>query len=237
MPCGSGRPGKCRLVDRTDSGSVANSVPMPHRDLASFATDHIQKRMAGFTKDIRICLKLTRHPAGGKPTAAYSPALATCCATLEYLTGMFTGRRNGPNVDFIVKYAKRYLPQPDYSRDILEILFDLFRHAVAHRGIVSGVMVHERSGRRIAWRLSTGASKPAIQVVADPGQDPRAPWPCSFTHRAHIHLDQLGKDIAQSGASYAADVASSDRLLQNFAKYMEVVFPRNTRRQSRQPPL
>jgi hypothetical protein len=106
------------------------------------------------------------------------------------------------------------------------VLFEAFRHAVAHRGIVSGVMLHEKSKRRIAWSIADGLSRPAIQIVADAGEDPRAPWHCPHTHRAHIYLGRLASDIRAGGTSYANAIGANARLIQNFAKAMEWIFPR-----------
>lgn len=195
-------------------------------EMASYASAHIKERMDGFTKDIRICLRPIVHPTTRRPTVAFSPALATCCATLEYLTSLATGRRNGPRVDQIAGFARDYMPQPDYNADVIAVLFEAFRHAVAHRGIVSGVMLHGKSNRRIAWLLADGLSRPAIQITVDAGEDLRAPWHCPHTHRAHIYLRRLASDIRAGGTSYANAVGANARLVQNFAKAMEWIFPR-----------
>lgn len=131
-------------------------------DFALFAVKHVNDRMVGFRKDIRICLTPTTHPVTKQPTLAFSPALGTCCATLEYLSSLFLGK-NDPSRPGIAEYAKNFLPDL-YNRPTIEMLYRAFRHAVAHRGIVSGVWIDESTGNRIAWKLSDGASHPAIAV-------------------------------------------------------------------------
>jgi hypothetical protein len=64
----------------------------PHRgangDLVRFAQDFVRKRAGSLSKDISICLTDTPSDDGKSITHAYFPALAACCAFMEYMTGL-----------------------------------------------------------------------------------------------------------------------------------------------------
>jgi hypothetical protein len=201
----------------------------PH-DPAKFAPAFVRGRLGGFKKDIQICL--TGIPSTVRPglTHAYFPALATCCATLEYLSGLYLGQLKGLKYQHVIKYALRFLPQPAYDKDMIRVLFDAFRNGVAHRGIASGVWIDEHPrtrGRRFTWKVYALDEGAALEVLPDEGQitkDP--PWSCRYTHRVHIRLGQLAKDICASADMYL-DALVADRALQDkFMRCMEYLYPR-----------
>lgn len=191
--------------------------------------------MKGFSKDMGICLRAA--PAKDKPgsmTHAYFPALMNCCGTLEYLAGLFTGRAGLPSVghDDWQQYG-RFLPQPAYSPDVLRVLYKAFRNPVAHRGIASGVWVdrhHQHLYRRVTWTISADSKHPAIDIRDTPGQlrnDP--PWECTYTHRAHIHLGRLWRDIRDSALAaggYRDELATDNTLVSKFEACMRRLYPR-----------
>src|SRR5436309_1157196 len=113
------------------------SSRLPHRgangDMVKFARDFILTRAGGLKKDTQICLTDTPTSDGGKTTHAYFPALAACCGFLEYMTDLHRGRLNKSGWSDVVVWTNKYMLQPDYSDDIVRVLFDGFRHAVAHR--------------------------------------------------------------------------------------------------------
>jgi hypothetical protein len=63
-------------------------------------------------------------------------------------------------------------------------------------------------------------------VLAEPGKLTRdPPWPVSYTHRVHIHLGSLWRDIAEGARLYAADVAHRPQLQGKFTKCMKRMYP------------
>jgi hypothetical protein len=90
-------------------------------DLRVFAPLFIDDRMAGFEKDLRICL--TPVPAIHRrgETHAYFPALAACCGAIEYLATLTIGRarpiRDGLVRRDIESFAQDYMRQPDYDAE------------------------------------------------------------------------------------------------------------------------
>lgn len=203
---------------------VHRGVP---RDPAEFASRFIEGRLASFEKDMRICLTGAPSISGSGVTHAYFPAFAACCGTLEYLTGLYRGNVNGIGWQQVADWAQNFLPQPDYDSETVRVLFHGFRHPVAHRGIASGVWV-DRAGeqRRLTWKLSANAKRPACEVVEEEGElrrDP--PWPCRYTHRVHIHLRALQVDIREAANRYGKELARNSRLESNFQKCMRQLYP------------
>lgn len=200
--------------------------------MVTFAQAFVRDRMIGFEKDMHICLTGIPHPTKRGRTHAYFPALGACCATLDYLASLFSGHiSKGPHESEIVRYAQRYLPQPDFGADAIRVLFRVFRHAVAHRGVATGVWVerHETgSRRRLTWKIYATSKQPAIQVSDSPGvlrSDP--PWPCEYTHRAHIYLGRLWTDVRDSARAYADDLPADAALVDHFTHCMRYLYPQN----------
>ena len=200
-------------------------------DQGEFAKKFVLDRLAGFEKDIEICLSPIPSRTRRGPTHAYFPALASCCGTLEYLAALHRGRLNGLGWPDVAKWAERYLPQPDYDEDTVRILVDAFRNAVAHRGIATGVWIDQmpgpEQGRRLTWRVLADSRHPSIRIVREEKtlvNDP--PWPCSYTHRVHIHLKAMSVDIRNGAKGYANDVSQDMELQSKFFACMKQLYPR-----------
>lgn len=177
-----------------------------------------------------ICLRGIRKTKSNEWTHAYFPALMTCCSMLEYLAGLHAGRLDGLGTRDILAFSRKYLNQAKYGDEVVRILFDAFRNAVAHRGIATGIWVDHHpatGGRRLTWKVSATKQGVPLEVVQEAGtllMDP--PWPCPYTHRVHIRLGRLWRDIAASARSYAADIRRSAQLQENFTRCMLRLYPR-----------
>jgi hypothetical protein len=198
---------------------------------AKFAPRFIEGRLVGFEKDMTICLTSFDSPVSGKKTHAYFPALAACLATLEYFVALHRGNLKPAGWVQIAAFASRYLPQQDFDKETVRILFQAFRHPVAHRGITTGIWVDQTpgigKGRRLAWMISAGTKRPACQVIAEIGilkKDP--PWPTAYTHRVHIHLGALWRDICDGARLYAKEIAVDPKLQVRFDTCMQHLYPR-----------
>jgi len=199
-------------------------------DPGRFAERFIRSRVAGFDKDIRICLTPVRARARAGLTHAYFPVLGTCCATLEYLAGLYRGNLRGIGAQHIADWAEQFLRQPDYDRETIRVLFDAFRHPVAHRGIASGVWIDQRPGpthgNRLTWKVLADARRPSCRIVPERGdlqRDP--PWLCGYTHRVHIHLRGLAVDIRNGALANARAVRGDHNLQTSFMKCMQQLYP------------
>lgn len=130
----------------------------------------------------------------------------------------------------VASWSERFLPMPDYEREIVKVFFDAFRHSVAHRGIATGIWIDRRTNtkgeRRVTWLLSELVSRPACRLVNDEGflvNDP--PWRCRHTHRMHIHLGALAEDLASGAAAYADELQRNPDLQRNFERCMRALYP------------
>lgn len=205
----------------------------PHRgfadDIGAFGHAFITTRLEGFLKDIEICLTDTPNGRGGI-THAYFPALATCCAFLEYMTALERGGIDGGGRANVARWAARYLPQPAYGDDPIRVLIEAFRNSVAHRGIATGIWCDRRKGgqisRRVTWMLSESRGTPALQIVEDAGRLTRdPPWPCVHTHRMQIYLRSLADDLAGGARSFAATIRRDPESQRRFRKTMLAMYP------------
>lgn len=206
-----------RLAHRNAAGNIS-----------AFARDFIEARLAGFEKDLTICLTPTPSLTRRGNTHAYFPALGACFGFLEYVTGLFRGNINGIGWRQIADWTDRFLPQPDYGRDMVRVFFDAFRHSVAHRGIATGIWIDRSTAprARVTWRVLADARRPACRLVAEAGvlkSDP--PWPCPYTHRMHIHLRALRTDLRKGVLSYAGAIGTEPHLQRNFETCMRQLYP------------
>ncbi len=180
---------------------------------------------------MKICLTRMKSPTRSGYTHAYFPALATCCATLEYLSGLRRGNViDSVGYDQISHFSDRHLPQPDYDRETIRILFLAFRNSVAHRGISTGVWVDRQPGpgrgRRLTWKVLANSRHPAVRIRNEKGKltkDP--PEDCEYTHRVYIHLRDLWIDIRGAVHSYREELVDSRRLLNRFDDCMTQLYP------------
>lgn len=197
-------------------------------NVAAFARHFLQARLAGFEKDLAICLTPIQSSTRRGLTHAYFPALSACFGFLEYLAGLHRGNLNGIGWVQVANWADRFLPQPDYNRELVRILFSAFRHSVAHRGIATGVWV-DRSKTphlRVTWRVLADVRRPACKLIGERGtlkRDP--PWPCPYTHRMQIHLKALQSDLAEGVLNYIAAVEIDKKLQSNFEACMRQLYP------------
>jgi hypothetical protein len=195
-----------------------------------FVRRFIASRLAGFEKDMKICLTPMPSRRNARSTHAYFPALGACCGLMEYLTGLYGGNLNGIGWRQVTEWARRYLNQAHYGDDVVRVFFEAFRHSVAHRGIASGIWIDRAPGpgrgRRVTWEVTAGRTRPAVQILKDPGvlkRDP--PWECPYTHRAHIHLASLKVDIRNAARRYAGEAGNDPDLLANFTSCMRQLYP------------
>ena len=198
---------------------------------ADFEQRFLEGRLQGFEKDMRICLRGTPRADGRRGnTHAYFPALSVCCSTLEYLAALHSGRLKDVGKAQVSAYALRFMPQPDYEAEAIRILFDALRNTVNHRGIGNAVWIdpHAASkGRRLTWNIKASARRPAISVETASGVIKKSsPWPCCYSHRVHIELGRLWRDIARSVTPYLFALQNEPVLSARFMTCMKELYPK-----------
>ena len=103
---------------------------LPYRgsggDLVVFAPRFIMDRMAGFEKDMRICLTpvLATH-LQGTDARLLPPGLAACCGAIEYLGALSVGNpgpiKKGLSRGHVQDFARRYMAQPHYDNEAIRV--------------------------------------------------------------------------------------------------------------------
>ena len=153
-------------------------------ELLGFARQLFDNRVETFQKDIAICRTPDAH---GRH--AYFPAVITCIAFAELLSGCYAGRLDGLELKHLEQYANAFM-EPEYTDDLrcLGLLYECLRHKVAHLAYPYPVIRHRKSGRLVTWSIHEKEGRPAIEIV---DYLPRnmwwvrttRPWPVSYDCR------------------------------------------------------
>jgi hypothetical protein len=98
------------------------------RELVAFARAFFSNRVGSFRKDIAICMKRDAHGHH-----AYFPALITCIAFADLLSGLYAGKLQYHGPKELKRYAEKFM-KAEYTSDTrrLDILYEFLRHKIAH---------------------------------------------------------------------------------------------------------
>jgi hypothetical protein len=195
-------------------------------ELLGFAREFFDNHVETFQKDIAICRTPNAHGQH-----AYFPALITCIAFAELLSGCYAGRLSGLKLKDLEQYAKDFM-EPEYTSDRrrLELLYECLRNKVAHLAYPYAVIPHGKPRRLVTWSIHETEGRPAIEVVDYLPRimwlvQTRRPWPVSYDCRIEVSVGSLAKDIVGSIDRYLQHL-QSDRLAgEHFAKCMRDYFP------------
>src|SRR5580704_16108554 len=118
--------------------SILNQAPiaMPvlpfssDADVVHFAKAFLDNHIERFKKDIAICL--TPKKVNSAKSHAYFPALITCIAFADLLSGLNAGKLDGHGLRELKDYITKFMNNTDYTSDRIDVLYECFRHKVAH---------------------------------------------------------------------------------------------------------
>jgi hypothetical protein len=201
-------------------------------EIVEFARAFLDEHLVRFKKDIKICLTPNTNNEH-----AYFPALITCIAFAEFLSGLHAGKLDGSGLRHLKKYAVDFMPI-EYTEDRLNVLYECFRHKVAHLALPYAVLdtdtkpqtFHGQPRRLITWTVSAGRGKPSIEIseVKPTKQIEMAvtPWPVYYDHRATVYLCSLAYDIKKSIPRYLRRLEDDPTARDRFKKCMVVYFPK-----------
>jgi hypothetical protein len=205
------------------------------------ASDFIKSRAAGFRKDIAICQRglspeyLMRWlpPNTTRPRHAYFPALMTCLSFLEFLSGFRAGDISGRNsIKQIKKFSRNYLDQLKYNDIIIDILWECFRHKIAHlyhpyfvfdTKSKSGIF---QQNMRITWRISEKRTDPHLTLERKRGGLSKMnilEVELRYDHVIHISIPAFREDLLTAADRYANDLLTDTTLLPNFEKAIKIM--------------
>lgn len=204
------------------------------KQIADFASWFLRDRAQGFRKDVDICLT-----ANKKGDHAYLPALMTCFSFLDFLSGLYAGKVEGHGKKEFLIYCGTFLDSTKYAKSDLAILYEGFRHKLAH--LSRPYTVFDTSTKRslpnqtmrIAWTINAArCSKPLQLKKCDSSQmllRTQTPWPVSYDHRITISVRSFAIDSRKTllgNNGYIQKLRSSDDLRRKFACCMSQFYPR-----------
>jgi hypothetical protein len=201
-------------------------------EVVQFARAFLKEHLARFCKDIKICLT-----PNAKGEEAYFPTMITCIAFAEFLSGLYAGTLDGDGHKKLKKYTVKFMPA-EYTADRIDILYECFRHKVAHLALPYVVFdtasksktFHRRPRRLITWIVTAGRGRPPIQIAkvnpAKQIQSAVTPWAVYYDHIVTVYLCNLAYDIKSSVAKYLRHLEADSAARDNFEKCMSDYFPR-----------
>jgi hypothetical protein len=198
-------------------------------DVEKFARKFLHEHVERFSKDIAICLRPDENGSH-----AYFPALITCIAFAELLSGLHAGNLESRDaLKKLKNYASDFMDQTIYDSDRLEILYVMFRHKVAHLAQPYAVFdtktkpAFQGQPRRLTWTVEESGSKPAIEIVQETSKILRAvtPWPVHYDHRAVVRIESLASDILKSVPRYLRRLKTDKSARDRFKSCMNDFFP------------
>jgi hypothetical protein len=205
-------------------------------ELVSFAQAFFRNRVETFRKDVAICMKpdaLGQH--------AYFPALITCVAFAELLSGLYAGKLEHNRLGELKRYAAKFM-KAEYTSDPrrLDILFEFLRHKIAHLAYPYPVFDTDtkqrtfkgQPRRRVTWTINASKRRPAIEVIDFQTwkflKKTPTPWPVSYNCRIKISVRNFRFDVVRSiygPSGYLRHLKSDQAARECFAKCMVEYFP------------
>jgi hypothetical protein len=205
------------------------------KKLIAFARKFFRDRVGSFRKDVRICLT-----ADNKRDHAYFPALITCIAFLDFLSGLYSGKLEGHGHTELQQYVARFMNRTNYDPLRVTALYTIFRHKIAHLS-VPYVVFDTRNRkefaaykqRRITWSVYAGKRPLPIELRDYPTPQPLKrtlrPWPLDFDCRALVSVRRFEIDIVKSiygRSGYLNNLRADAKAKAHFTKCMNTLFPR-----------
>jgi len=208
------------------------------RDVKRFAKAFLDNRFVTFKKDIAICL--TAGPTKTKQKShAYFPALITCIAFADLLSGLYAGKLKGHGLKELKDYTSKFMDPTVYTPDRLDVLYECFRHKVAHLAQPYAVFdtnpaknktFSGQPRRLITWTVNASGPRPPIRIVP---VNPRkqilkavTPWEVLYDYRAIVNVRGLASDIVRSIPKYLRHLKTDSVARSHFRACMEICFPK-----------
>ena len=206
------------------------------RELMTFANYFLRSHVLRLRKDIGICLT-----ANKKGEHAYFPALMACIGVLELLSGLFAGKLRGVGCGELVSYAKIFMNAAYYDETRLTLLYQCFRHKIAH--LSAPYVVFDTSTdrnvpgprRRVTWKVCAKRRNGALPIELVPVAPPRTlpsahtPWRVEYDHIINIRIHHLKVDVVKSiygPSGYLAWLEADRTARARFAQCMVEFYPK-----------
>jgi hypothetical protein len=205
-------------------------------ELVTFARAFFRDRVESFRKDVAICM--TRDARGHH---AYFPALITCIAFADLLSGLYAGDFRHHGLKELKRYAGKFM-KTEYTSDArrLDILYEFLRHKIAHLAYPYPVFdtatkqktFQGQPRRRVTWTVYATRRRPAIAVVDFLKPQfllkTTKPWPVSYNCRIKVSVRSFQIDVVRSiygSSGYLRHLDSDQAARVHFARCMVEYFP------------
>jgi hypothetical protein len=155
-----------------------------------------------FAKMLGICMT-----ADSNGHHAYFPALITCIAFLDFLSGLYAGKLKGHNIVDLIRYANKFMDRNRYRH--IDLLYIMFCHKIAH--IAYPYIVFDTSTdnylssqrhRRITWTVYASRRTQPIELIdfSSPRSDLKTivPWPVTYDSGMLISIRSFQTDVIKS---------------------------------------
>jgi len=146
------------------------------QELLKLSRAFVRVLVQNFRKDIRICLTAERDDRRNRKrpsrSHAYFPALMTSIAFADFLSGLYAGKLEGHGLKELKAYATKFMNRSNYGSPELNILYQMFRHKLAHLGYLPAVFDTATKPtkfvgppfRRITWIVYARRRKRPIEI-------------------------------------------------------------------------
>ncbi len=187
---------------------------------SSFICEFIVGRLAGFEKDMAICLEPIRPEVaiaiGAKQgTRAYLPAIMTCCGLLEFLGALWSGKprdESGP-ITAAKFFTEGLLPAAWSDARAVGALWAILRHKIAHH--THPYYVTKFDGDRFAWMATEQILPRAFAIdSAPPGaivETHSTPWGVPYTHKFTVSIRRLQVDVVSAAHLFMEVICDPSR--------------------------
>jgi hypothetical protein len=199
-------------------------------ELVEYARWFLRDRVRAFRKDLAICMT-----ANKKREHAYFPALITCIAFADLLSGLYAGKLDYPKLPDLKAYIEKFFRKKANYVNV-DILYKMFRHKIAH--IAYPYLVFDTAKklppppRRIVWTVGIYVGKKPIELIeyATPRTILRTKtaWPVPYTSRMKVSLTAFRNDIINSiygPSGYLQHLQSDPTARKHFAQCMKEYAP------------
>ena len=171
---------------------------------------------------------------------AYFPALITCIAFADLLSGLYAGDLRNQRLKELKRYAGKFM-KAEYTSEPhrLDILYEALRHKIAHLAYpypvfdtVTRQAFQGQPRRRITWTVYASKRRPAIAL--NDFTKPKlllktpTPWPVSYNCRIKVSIRSFQGDVVRSiygPSGYLQHLKTDQAARARFAKCMIEYFP------------
>jgi hypothetical protein len=196
----------------------------------SFAAGHLDR----FEKDIAICLTGMMWRERFEPTHAYFPALVSCIGVQELFSGLYGGKLDPITFENVKGFTTRFMPGT-YSDLSLKVLYNCFRHKVAHLAHPYDVFdtrtkaaFDGEPSMRITWVVSEEDREEAMRLETLPEARliKRAPddWDVKYNQIVHVSIPRLKTNIVAAIGRYLDELEKEQSRRDNFELCMNEYF-------------